>query len=207
MVGRAFVHDSYVRERGGESNQRMEFLGDSLLGFITARWLYDRYADESEGMLSLRKARIVNGAELARTARRLKFGEALVLGAGMRNAGGSDNASILADAFEAVVAALYLAFGLDAARRFVESEHILKLDHDAGALLDPKTRLQNLVQVRGATPVYRDERGGTPQEPLFTSYVEVGGETLGSGSGSSKRIAQQAAAERALEALVEDGKT
>jgi ribonuclease-3 len=208
VLERAFVHDSFARESGEASNQRLEFLGDSILGFIAAAWLYERYPDEPEGMLTLRKARIVNDAELARTARRLKLSEALMLGAGMRNAGGTDNASILAAAFEAVVAALYEEFGLRAARRFVEREHILLLDHDARSLLDAKTRLQHLAQARlGGTPAYHDESSGPPHEPTFTSYVDVGGETLGSGSGSSKQIAQQAAAERALEALVEDEKT
>jgi ribonuclease-3 len=199
LVERAFVHESHAKERGGESNERMEFLGDSILGAITASWLFERYATEPEGMLTLRKAAIVNDAQLARTARRLGFSDVVQLGAGMRGSGGTDNTSILADAFEAFVAALYLTYGVDKARRFVVGEHIERLDHSTDELLDAKTRLQHYAQEHlAATPVYRETSRGTPQEPSFASKVVVKGKTLGSGSGPSKKAAQQAAAEAAL---------
>jgi len=198
----AFVHDSHVRERGGDANERMEFLGDSILGYLTADWLYRTFPADDEGLLTVRKARIVNDATLAQTARRLHFDEVLVMGAGMRSAGGTENTSILADAFEAFVAALAISYGLDAARHFVEKQHIAALDHDPGDLLDAKTRLQHLAQESlGGTPVYRDADVGSAQAPAFSSSVEVNGSTLGTGTGSSKRSAQQAAAHAALATL------
>jgi ribonuclease-3 len=198
-IERAFVHESHAKERGGLSNERMEFLGDSVLGFVAASWLFEKYPDEAEGTLHQRKAAIVNDATLARTARRLDFGDVISLGVGTRGSGGADNTSILADAFEAFVAALYLAYGLDTARHFVVGEHIERQDHSIDDLLDAKTRLQHYAQQHlAATPVYRETADGTPQEPSFASKVAVKGKTLGTGSGPSKRAAQQAAAEAAL---------
>jgi ribonuclease III len=198
----AFVHQSYAKERGGESNERMEFLGDSVLGCITASFLYDRFFGEPEGVLTLRRAAIVNDAQLALTARRLGFSALTRLGAGMQAAGGSENTSVLADAFEAFVAALYLRFGLEKAAHFVITAHIEQLDHSTDALLDAKTRLQHYAQEHlAATPVYRETSRGTPQRPAFKSRVSVSGRVLGKGEGPSKKAAQQAAAEAALLAI------
>jgi ribonuclease III len=195
----AFVHQSYAKEHGGGSNDRMEFLGDSVLGCITAGWLFAQYSDEPEGMLTLRKGAIVNDAQLAATARRLKFGALVRLGAGMRTAGGTENTSVLADAFEAFVGALYVQFGLDRAREFVLREHIERQEHRTDELLDAKTRLQHYTQEHlAATPVYRETSGGTPQRPAFKSRVSVKGKILGRGEGFSKKAAQQAAAAAAL---------
>jgi ribonuclease-3 len=206
IVERAFVHESHAKERGGGSNERLEFLGDSVLGFLTAAWLYAHFPDEPEGELTLRKARIVNDAQLARSAQRLGFGEVVSLGAGMRAAGGAQNVSILADAFEAFIAALYIAYGLDAARHFVEKQHIEGLDLAAGDLIDAKTRLQHYAQEHlGGTPSYRDETRGTAQAPLFASSVEVDGTALGTGTGASKKAAQQAAADDALRIIAHKG--
>jgi ribonuclease III len=208
LAEQAFVHESFVREHGGASNERMEFFGDSILGFVTAAWLFEHYAGEAEGVLTLRKATIVNDAQLAVTARRLGFGELLKLGGGMRAAGGADNASSLADAFEALVAALCVGYGLEKARRFVVAEHIERIDHAAAELVDAKTRLQHYAQAHlAATPTYRDVSRGTPQRPTFSSRVTVNGKTLGKGTGSSKKAAQQAAAQAALLKLVEAPRT
>jgi ribonuclease III len=201
---RAFVHQSYAKEHGGGSNDRMEFLGDSVLGCITAGWLFERFADEPEGLLTLRKASIVNDGQLAQAARRLGFGALTKLGAGMRAAGGAENTSVLADAFEAFVGALYLRFGLDKARQFVVAAHIEQLDHSSDALLDAKTRLQHYAQEHlAATPIYRETSRGTPQHPAFKSRVGVKGKVLGKGEGSSKKAAQQAAAQAALLSISE----
>lgn len=202
VVEQAFVHESHAKEHGGASNERMEFFGDSVLGYVTAQWLFDRFPDEPEGRLTVRKAAIVNDAQLAASARRLGFGELLQLGTGMRNAGGADNTSILADAFEAFVAAVHRRYGIERARTFVVKEHIEALDHAPGALLDAKTRLQHYAQEHlSATPSYRDRSAGTAQAPKFHSSVLVGGKTLGTGTGSSKKTAQQAAAAAALSHL------
>jgi ribonuclease-3 len=200
-IDAAFVHQSYTREAGRPSNERLEFLGDSILGAVAAAWLYEHFPNEPEGELTLRKASIVNDAQLARTARRLDFSDLVLLGTGMRHAGGAANSSILADAFEAFVGALYVRYGIERTRRFVIKEHIERLEHEA-QLLDPKTRLQHHAQAYfGATPAYHEESRGTPQQPAFISRVEVAGRVLGIGSGSSKKIAQQAAAEEALRSL------
>jgi ribonuclease-3 len=202
----AFVHQSHARESGGASNERMEFLGDSILGCIAADWLFERFPDEPEGLLTQRKAAIVNDAQLARTARRLGFGALMQLGAGMRAAGGDENASVLADAFEAFVGALYLRFDLERARRFVISQHVEQVNHSSDALLDAKTRLQHYAQEHmAATPVYREVSRGTPQRPEFKSRVSVNGQILGRGEGLSKKAAQQAAAEAALRSIAAVG--
>ncbi len=202
ILEQAFVHESFAKEQGGQSNERMEFLGDSVLGAITAHWLFQHFADEPEGRLTVRKAAIVNDAQLAQSARRLGFSELVKLGAGMRNAGGSDNTSILADAFEAFVAALFLRYGMEKARAFVVTQHIERLDHAPDALLDAKTRLQHYTQEHlFVTPTYRENSEGTPQAPRFRSTVLVNEKTLGTGTGSSKKAAQQAAAEAALASL------
>jgi ribonuclease-3 len=129
----------------------------------------------------------------------------------MRNAGGTENLSVLADAFEAFVGALYLRYGIDRARRFVLREHVESLAHEAGARLDAKTRLQHHAQAHlGGTPAYHDESRGTPQQPAFLSRVEVNGVALGTGTGPSKKTAQQAAADdalRAIDATAEGGAT
>ena len=198
----AFVHQSHAKERGGSSNERMEFLGDSVLGCITADWLYHRFPDDPEGLLTLRRAAIVNDGVLADTARRLGFSALIQLGAGMRAGGGSENPSVLADAFEAFVAALYLRFGLEKAEQFVVGEHVERLDHSTDALLDAKTRLQHYAQEHfSATPVYRETSCGTPQHPAFNSRVSVNGKVVGRGRGPSKKAAQQIAAEAALLAI------
>lgn len=208
LVERAFIHESHAKEHGGASNERMEFLGDSVLGMITARWLFERFPDEPEGQLTLRKAAIVNDGQLAHSARRLGFSDLVALGTGMRSAGGSDNTSILADAFEAFVAALELTYGHEKARRFVIDQHIETLDHAPDALLDAKTRLQHYTQEHlSATPSYREHSEGTPQAPKFRSEVIVHGETLGTGTGASKKAAQQAAAEAALAMLAREHNT
>lgn len=202
LVERAFVHESYAKERGGASYERLEFLGDSILGFITATWLFERFPDLPEGELTLRKAAIVNDAQLAVTALRLGFDDVLELGFGMRNAGGATNSQILADAFEAFVAALFRSYGPDAARHFVEKQHIANMDLSNEAIVDPKTRLQHYAQQSlGGTPVYTDASLGTPQQPLFSARVEVNDRLLGTGTGPSKKAARQAAADAALQAL------
>ncbi len=127
-VERAFVHDSAVlAERlvdANASNQRLEFLGDAVLSLVTARWLYVRYPNEREGELTRRRAALVNDAMLAHTARRLGFGDVLVLGPAEAAAGGADRESILAGAFEAFIGALYLEAGLATAERFVVRAHL-----------------------------------------------------------------------------------
>jgi ribonuclease-3 len=198
-VEQAFVHESAAKEQQIVSNERMEFLGDAVLGLVVARWLYATYPSDKEGVLAKRKAAIVSDSAIAKTAKRLGFAELLQLGAGERAQGGSERTSTLADAFEAFVAALFLSHGFTAAQYFVEREHIASVDHESAAMADSKTQLQELTQAHLAcTPSYKEHAEGPPHLRTFTSVVTVNGEALGTGTGPSKKAAQQQAAAQAL---------
>lgn len=203
---RAFVHDSAVLlERlldANASNQRLEFLGDAVLSLTTADWLYARYPNDREGELTRRRAALVNDAMLAQTARRLGFSELIVLGAAEAAAGGAERESILAAALEAFIGAVYLEAGSALAARFIEREHLERVEDATMAAADPKTALQELTQARlGTTPRYEDAAAGPAHSRTFTSRVLVAGRLLGEGIGSSKKAAQRAAAEIALSVL------
>lgn len=201
-VDAAFVHESAAKEERLRSNERLEFLGDSVLGVCAASWLYTRYADEPEGKLAKRKASMVSDRALALSAKRLGFEDLVRLGAGERSSGGAQRTSILADAFEAFIATLYLHRGLDCARNFVEREHLAHVDEDQAVRPDPKTELQELTQGRlSCTPSYQDHGEGPAHQRIFTSTVTVDGEELGTGTGPSKKAAQQDAAVKALSTL------
>lgn len=198
-IDAAFIHESAAKEELLDSNQRLEFLGDAVLGLVVAHWLYKSYPGEKEGILAKRKAAIVSDSAIAQTARRLGFADLVRIGAGERAQGGADRSSTLADAFEAFVAAIYLNHGMDAAQRFLEREHIASVDHDLAAMSDAKTELQELTQAHlGCTPAYQDAGDGPAHQRVFTSIVTVSGETLGTGVGPSKKAAQQNAAAQAL---------
>lgn len=203
-IDAAFVHESAAKEQQLLSNERLEFLGDAVLGLVAARWLYATYPNEREGALAKRKAVVVSDFAIAQTARRLGFGELVQLGVGERAHGGNERTSILADAFEAFVAVLFLDYGLSTAQRFVEREHLAHVDLALAAISDAKTQLQELTQAQlQCTPVYRERGEGPPHLRIFTSTVTVNGETLGTGTGPSKKAAQQNAAAQALIILQE----
>src|SRR5471030_1651983 len=198
----AFVHESAARESAGKSNERLEFFGDAILGYVTARFLYARYTDAPEGELTRRKASLVSGEACAQSARRLAFGDLMLLGHGMQNDGGADNTSILADAFEAYIAALFAATGLETTAAFIEAEHLVGLDRPELIDADAKTALQEFTQGRlGATPTYFERAEGPAHDRRFTSQVRVGEAVWGEGIGPSKKIAQQSAAAMALASL------
>ncbi|HEY8314031.1 MAG TPA: ribonuclease III [Candidatus Baltobacteraceae bacterium] len=201
-IDAAFIHESAAREAGLTSNERLEFLGDAVLGTIVANWLYANYPADREGMLAKRKAALVSDRALAANAKRLGFGELVLVGAGERAHGGTERASTLADVFEAFIAALYRRFGMPAAQSFVEREHIAYVDHARADVADAKTQLQELSQERFAcTPLYTEEAEGPAHERVFTATVSVAGERLGTGSGPSKKSAHQNAAAQALQTL------
>lgn len=203
LFERALTHESAARERHEVSNERLEFLGDSVLGFIASTWLYEEHPDKSEGWLTRRRAAIVNDAALAQTALRLGLPELLHLGAGMSRAGGALNKTILADAFEAFVGALYVRYGENKARRFLFEQHLSLVDLSEESVTDPKSRLQHVTQERyREIPLYRDRAVGTAQAPQFTSQVILKDRVLGAGTGKSKKQAQLEAASRALETLL-----
>lgn len=199
----AFTHESAARERREISNERLEFLGDSVLGFVAATWLYEHHPDRDEGWLTRRKAALVNDRALAQSALRLAFPEMMQLGEGMARADGAHNETILADAFEAFVGALFLRYGESRTRRFLIEQHLQQVDLSDENVVDAKSRLQHVMQERyRQVPVYRDEGIGTPQAPRFTSQVILKDTVLGSGTGKSKKQAQLEAASKALETLL-----
>jgi ribonuclease III len=201
----AFMHESAVKEgRGMRSNQRLEFVGDAILGYAVARWLFERYPEASEGELALRKSALVADVALAVSAEQLGFESLLVLGQGLAKLPPRRRRSALADAFEAFVAALERTYGFDAAARFVEKRHVAPRERLALALDDPKTLLQEWSQKHFAVPpTYSERAEGPSHERTFHAEVSLNEEILGSGSGPSKRAAQRAAAECALAVLRE----
>jgi ribonuclease-3 len=202
QVEAAFVHESAAREGAGPSNQRLEFFGDSILGFVTARWLWERYPDAAEGELHRRKAAIVSGDACAQTARRLGFGDLMRLGVGTQQSGGAANASILADAFEAYLGALYLRTDIERVAHFLEAAHLVHVDRAESAEADAKTALQEFTQARFAVaPTYFERAEGPAHDRRFTSQVRVADEIVGEGIGASKKAAQQSAAAMALASL------
>ncbi|MBC5809792.1 MAG: ribonuclease III [Candidatus Eremiobacteraeota bacterium] len=205
LVEAALIHQSAVHEgRAAASNERLEFFGDAILGMIVAKYLYERYPDADEGELTLRKAALVKDAALAATAERLELGPLMTLGGGLASAPAAQRRTLLADAVEAVIAALFVEAGFEKTAAFVEREHVAVIERDQVSLDDPKTVLQEWTQRRhGTTPEYRERAEGSPKDRTFHASVAIAGETLAAGSGRSKKEAQRAAAERALETLRE----
>jgi len=202
LVEVAFVHASAGREQMLASNERLEFFGDAILGYAASRWLMKKYLDANEGALTRRKANLVSDAACAETARRLGFSDLVVLGAGMDRSGASSNESVLADAFEAFLAALHDATDLERVMRFLEKEHFTPVDRRDFGERDAKTDLQEFAQAMlRVTPLYFERAEGPPNDRRFTSQVRVGDEILGEGIGGSKKAAQQSAAAMALSAL------
>ena len=200
----AFVHESAVKEKlATRSNERLEFLGDAILGFTVARSLYERYPDAPEGELALRKSSLVSDAALAATAERLGFDGLLVLGAGLANLPFARRRSALADAFEAFLAVLARECGQAVVDRFVMREHVAERERLGGTIDDPKTILQEWSQRRFASvPIYADRFEGPDHERTFHAEVAVS-DVRANGSGPSKKEAQRAAAAAALALLAE----
>lgn len=205
LLRTALIHRSYSNERGGGENyERLEFLGDSVLGLITAHWLYRRYPERSEGELAKQKSFLVSTPVLARHAKDLGLGKLLLLGVGERRSGGHAKSSILADVLEAVLGAIYLDGGLTAGRRFVEPllERTLA-ERRRFIHVDAKTALQELVQAQGWNlPIYRlVGESGPDHQKIFVVECLVRDQVAGQGEGSSKKQAEQQAAAAALDAL------
>jgi ribonuclease-3 len=209
LLRTALTHRSHSHERTGgidESYERLEFLGDALVGLFVADWFYRKDTDAGEGTLSRRRQTVVRTSSLAAVAARLGLGEAIRLGRGEDLTGGRQKDSLLADVFEAVVAAVYLDGGIRPSRALVH-RHLGRPMHDAGAGRDAaddyKTRLQETVQANlQRTPGYRIVSTTGPAHALsFAVEVLVDGRVLGRGEGSNRKRAEQEAARRALEAL------
>ncbi len=205
MLERALTHRSFAYENGGlPTNERMEFLGDSVLGLVVTDTLYFQYPTLPEGQLAKLRAAVVQMNTLAEVARELHLGAYVRLGRGEEGTGGRDKPSILADTLEAVIGACYVDCGLDAARDLVHRlfDPVIKRSAMLGAGLDWKTSLQELTAVQSlGVPEYRVDDSGPDHQKLFRAMVLVGGRELGSGEGRSKKAAEQQAAETAWRAL------
>lgn len=207
LLREALVHRSYLNENPSfpsRDNQRLEFLGDALLDFVAGDYLYRRYPEMREGQLTSLRAALVKEETLARFARTLDLGRYLYLGRGEEESGGRERPSLLSDAFEALVGALYLGGGLKTAQRFIlrflepETERVLE-----GDLRDYKSLFQEEAQRRfQATPLYRtiDERG-PDHDKTFTVEVLIEEKVYGRGEGRSKQAAEREAAHQALEKI------
>ena len=206
LLETALTHTSYANEvykDGLRSYERLEFLGDSILGFTAADYLLGAYPELHEGELTKLRAELVCEASLAVTSKKLGLGEHLRLGKGEEAGGGRQRVSIIADVVEAVIAAIYLDGGLLAAKRFIY-EHVL-VDARARIKLnaDYKTMLQELVQQKKNQQLTYELLGesGPDHDKVFSVRVLLNGTPLGTGEGTSKKRAEQAAARQAVEAL------
>ena len=208
LLEKALVHSSYINENPDSTlghNERLEFLGDAILGFIVAEKLYQECPDSSEGDLTRRRAALVNGKALARAAGGIGLGEFLYLGRGEESRGGRENQANLAGALEAVIAVVCLDRGVAAVRDFIIrllDENIQKVI-ERTTVIDYKSRLQEIVQSRSQwAPGYRlVAETGLDHDKTFTVEVKVGDSVLGRGTGKNKKEAEAEAARFALEKL------
>lgn len=206
LLNNALTHSSYANEYWHNSlmsNERMEFVGDSILGMVVAEYLYKNFPDRPEGELTRMRADMVCELALAAVANRLDLGQHLLLGHGEEQNGGRCRASILADAVESVIAATFLDGGMPAAKMFIEKFILCDVPTTKLHNVDYKTALQELVQQKKNQILTYTLVGesGPDHDKRFTVTVCVNGELAGTGEGSSKKRAEQEAARAAIEKL------
>lgn len=208
LLERALTHRSFAYENGGlPTNERLEFLGDSVLGVVITTALFHNHPDLPEGQLAKLRASVVNMRALADVARRLGpagLGPYLLLGKGEESTGGRDKASILADTLEALLGAIYLQYGLDTVAIVIHRlfDPLMAESAGRGAALDWKTSLQELTAALGlGVPEYRIDEAGPDHAKTFTAWVVVAGRKYGGADGRSKKEAEQRAAEAAWRTL------
>ena len=217
LLEQALTHSSHAREHQGHGpdNEQMEFLGDAVLGLVTSEALFQRYRGHSEGQLSKLKAHLVSAEHLVRAAKRLGIGAHLRLGKGEEKSGGRSKATLLADALEAVLAALYLDAGFETAQQFIQTKilapelrRLEKHPDEAPAMADFKSRLQEIVHATGRPqPVYAlKKEQGPPHQRIFTVEARIQTakgecEFSAMGKGATKKRAEQNAAHRVLNYL------
>jgi ribonuclease-3 len=198
----ALTHRSYSYENGrGPNNERLEFLGDAILGFLVTSHIHDHFADMDEGNLTKLKNAVVSAPALAQAASAINLGEYLLLGKGEIQTGGREKMNLLADTFEAILGAAYVSKGLEAAKTIVD-QHILPLLDSAEELLlsaDPKTTLLESMQQQGkAAPVYQTTHEGPDHDRTFFANLIIDGIVVASASGRSRKQAETNAAIKAL---------
>ncbi|HOQ24060.1 MAG TPA: ribonuclease III [Bacillota bacterium] len=204
LLLQALTHRSYANDHACPSNERLEFLGDSVLSLVLSDYLYHKCANRTEGELSKLRATLVNEDFLLGIAKKLNLGAYLRLGSGERKTGGQNRPSILADAVEALIGAIYLEYGLEACARFILSlwEGSINRFLAEGRPIDAKTTLQELTQKSGKKPEYRLIKIEGPDHlRRFTVEVFIDGQSMGTGTGHSKKEAEQNAANFALKNL------
>ena len=206
LLQNALTHSSYANERWHNSllsNERLEFLGDAILGMSVAKYLYQAFPDRPEGELTRMRADMVCEQSLAKVAARIELGKHLLLGNGEEQGGGRNRNSILADAVESVIAACYLDGGMEAAQKFIEQFILVEVPVKQLHNADYKTALQELVQQKKNQQLTYTLVGesGPDHDKQFDVEVKLNGQVVGTGSGSSKKRAEQAAARAALEKL------
>lgn len=200
----ALTHSSYANEHRCRSNERLEFVGDSVLGMVTAEFLFRRFPDMPEGRMTKLRAELVCEQSLGEVAERLELGRCLRLGRGEELSGGRERISILADCVEAVIAALYLDGGMSPAKAFIDANILSRLsDENCLLIRDYKTELQELIQQKPGRALTYELTGesGPDHMKRFTVSVAMDGEPLGSGEGRTKKEAEQMAAKAALESM------
>ncbi len=204
----ALMHRSYAYENGAlPTNERLEFLGDAVLGIVITESLYRRYPDWSEGQLAKMRAAVVNASALADVARALGLGDYVYLGRGEAATGGRDKSSILADTTEALIGAVFLTAGIESAADVIHRlfDPLIHNAAELGAGLDWKTSLQEIAAAAGlGLPEYRVSDIGPDHAKEFFAETILAGEVLGSGSGRSKKVAEQEAAATAYERISSD---
>lgn len=205
LLSHALTHRSYAYENGSiPNNERLEFLGDAVLGVVVTDTLFNAHPDLPEGRLAKLRAAVVNARALAEVARTLGLGTHIRLGRGEESTGGRDKSSILADTLEALLGAVYLAHGIETASHTVHHlfDDLIETSAGLGAGLDWKTSLQELAADRGlGVPEYLIADSGPDHEKTFVARVRVGSAVYGHGSGKSKKEAEQQAAETAWNAI------
>jgi len=205
LIGLALTHRSYAYESGGlPTNERLEFLGDSVLGIAITDEIYHRHPDFTEGQLAKLRSAVVNARALASVARTLGVGEFILLGKGEETTGGRDKSSILADTVEAIIGAIYINHGIEVARSFVLTQFADLLNESAqmGAGLDWKTSLQELTaEFQLGVPGYAVTEDGPDHAKTFEAQVVLGDRFYGHGTGSNKKEAEQQAAASAYAQL------
>lgn len=205
LLENALTHSSYANERrdGRSSNERLEFLGDSILGFVVADFLYRRYPDKPEGDLTRIRADLVCERNLAKAAARIHLGAFLLLGHGEDHSGGRTRDSIVSDAMESVLAASYLDGGFQAAKGIIERLILSDLPTGRPGNFDYKTMFQELVQREKDQMIHYElvDESGPDHDKSFTVEVRLNGQVVGVGHGRSKKRAEQAAADQAIQRL------
>ncbi|MBI2031010.1 MAG: ribonuclease III [Candidatus Levybacteria bacterium] len=204
LYEQSFTHRSYLNETKEklDSNERLEFLGDSILSFVVSEHLYSNYPDFDEGTLTNVRALLVNTKTLAQVAKELEFGKFLKLSKGEEEAKGRENVSLLADCFEAFVGALFLDQGIRETKKFIDRVLLPKaqLFVEKKTFKDPKSLLQEFIQAKKQeSPIYSViKEEGPPHKKVFTVVVSTGAKILGKGKGNSKQEAEKNAASQAL---------